>query len=794
MRTPAILLATMVLSQPALAQSESAGDASPGQVAPNGQSSASAAAGPHAEAASGAQESPEVSSPQENQNGEIIVTAQRRAQSVLTVPLSIQATSGEQLTKIGIKDLTSLQFTTPGYITQTNSGFTQIYLRGIGNSIFLGADPSVATFVDDVPRIYGSTTDNFFDVERVEVLKGAQGGLYGRNATGGVVNIITRQPSTERFESNFLGSYGEKNTLRVAGYVNVPLSDKIAISLAAERDTHNSYVRNLAIRNPYSAANFPGGAPAFGLNPQQTADFFNEATAHPKQQDQDFYAVQAKILLKPVENIRIVLAGDYNNKDDNTGSDQDNLIPSLTQAAVSGYFGALGITTNLPAGFVKGGNGKFTNAVGFPETTPVRDYGVSATITWNGPGFDLTSITAYRHQHTLFISDVNQASVPTIPLNVEFNKRFYYQELRALSTFNGPLRLIGGFTYLDNRLTGGNKIFLLSPAIPLSQTQADDHIKNYSIYGQAEYAITDALTVIASARYQNETNHVQFTQPVVSSGQAKEHKITPAVTINYKVEDGTIFARWARGFKTGGINIATAPSNFPRPQDGSVFGPETVDTYEVGVKKGLLDRRLQMTLVGFYNDYRGLQVDAINRPAFPAVTTAIVNAKSARTYGVEASVSWHVIDPLTIGFNAGYLNARYKDFELVGSTVLQDFNQSGQRMPKAPSFQGSLNVDLDQPISSRFRLVSNLLVSHTSKFFFEVSGAPGVIPAAGQSGYWLANGRIGLRTTDDRYGLALVADNIFNKGYFVFGQSALTGVTSGWGNPRIIRGEFTAKF
>lgn len=217
--------------------------------------------------------------------------------------------------------------------------------------------------------------------------------------------------------------------------------------------------------------------------------------------------------------------------------------------------------------------------------------------------------------------------------------------------------------------------------------------------------------------------------------------------------------------------VATAVGYYPNPlADGSIFGPETVDTYEAGVKYAALNNRLQLAAAVFYNDYRNLQVDTRARPAFPQLTTAIENAKSARTWGVEGSAVLRVAEPQTLAVSAGYLNAKYKDFRLIGS------------------------ADLDQPLNDDLRPVSNVLVSHTSSQILQRSPAAGVIPDAAVPGYWLVNARIGLRTTDDKYGIALVADNLFNEEYFVFGQSAFTSVTLGAAAPRIIRGEFTVKF
>src|SRR3984885_13849641 len=187
---------------------------------------------------------------------EIVVTAQRKSENVLRVPVSISAATGEQLISEGIEQISSLQFTTPGFYTDNGVGYTQIYLRGIGNNIFVGADPSVLTNIDDVPRIYGSLVDNFVNVDRVEVLKGAQGGLYGRNATGGVVNILTRQPG-DTTEVDLRASYGTKNTLEAAAYVNVPINDQIAWNVSVQRNSHDDYTKNLLGADPLTPAMFP---------------------------------------------------------------------------------------------------------------------------------------------------------------------------------------------------------------------------------------------------------------------------------------------------------------------------------------------------------------------------------------------------------------------------------------------------------------------------------------------------------------------------------------------------------
>ena len=248
-----------------------------------------------------AQQAPPPGQLQSDALEEIVVTAQRREESVLQVSDSVQAFTGAALTQQGITNLVNLQYVTPGYLPAESSGYTQIFIRGVGNSIFVGADPSVATYIDDVPRIWGSMVNNLVDVERVEILKGAQGGLYGRNATGGVVNIVTLQPDTNAFAANGLFDYGDYNTFRGAGYLNIPLAPNVAFSMSVERDSHNPYIRNISIDpTPYQPSMFtptPKAVP--GLTPTILAGILNSGVDPSRgYNDASFTGSDAKLLIK----------------------------------------------------------------------------------------------------------------------------------------------------------------------------------------------------------------------------------------------------------------------------------------------------------------------------------------------------------------------------------------------------------------------------------------------------------------------------------------------------------------
>lgn len=724
---------------------------------------------------------------------EIIVTAQRRSENILAVPLSIQAFSGQHLETKQITTLTDLQFITPGYFSASSGGFTQLYIRGVGNSIFVGADPSVATYVDDVPHIWGSASQDLINVERVEVLKGAQGGLYGRNATGGVVNIVTRKPSMSELQADAVVSYGEKNTFRAAGYVNIPLSDKVAFSIAAERSTHDPYVRNENVQNPYTASMFTGTS-LFGT-PAETAAALNSQVGRLDLGNRRFFALTGKLLIEPTSNLSITLAADYNNKDDTDGNQNTNLNPEVAQGFLNGFFGAFGINANLPEGFLKGPSGKFRTTYGEQAAiNTLKEHGGSGTIIWSLPGVDITSISAYRHQSTVNLASAAATSVPIILPNAVNERRFYFQELRFTSTFDGPLSFIGGASYLNNRAATDLAMTAFGTLVPTVVVGAVTVTKNWSAYLQGTYDITDRLSVTGSGRYIRENSETDFALPTPSEFSLVQKKFLPAATISYKIGDGNVYVRYARGFKAGGVNPITPPEIFPSPEDGAIFKSEQVDTFEAGFRQSFLDRRLQSTTAIFYNDYRDLQYNARANEAYSAtVVLAITNGDSARSYGVEQSFVYRVLPELTLNVSGGYLNAKYKDFKLQGNPVLSDFDLSGQQMINAPKWQFNFGADLDQPLNDDVRLVGGIMTSHLSTIRFQQTVLPGVMPDSAQPAYWLTNMRLGLEI-QDRYGISLTARNVFNKGYYVFGNSNPFGTVVTWGNPRIIGISLTAKY
>ena len=254
---------------------------------------------------------------------------------------------------------------------------------------------------------------------------------------------------------------------------------------------------------------------------------------------------------------------------------------------------------------------------------------------------------------------------------------------------------------------------------------------------------------------------------------------------------GTAYARYALGFKSGGANTIVSPAQFTAAGNvANTFSPEKVNTYEIGYRTQLFDRKVQLTTAVFYNDYKNLQITKTGNPGVPFV---ILNAKSAKTYGAEGSVTWRVIQPLTLSANLGYLGSKYTNFRnAVANPVdgVPAFDSTGNQLALAAKWQGGASVNLDQPLNDQLRLTGTVLYSYISKFNFEDQNNQD----EEQKGYSLVNLRVGVKTSDDHYSVSFYVKNLFNKYYYVFANASAAGLTTIQGDPRTFGATFEAKF
>ena len=705
---------------------------------------------------------------------EIVVTAQHRSENVMTVPLAISALPGASLQASGIKDLTGIRFSTPGFIAQSGTGYTQIYIRGIGNGVYVGADPSVATFVDEVPHVYGSLVDDLVNVERVEVLKGAQGGLYGRYASGGVVNIITRQPS-DTLAGQIRLTGATRSTFQGSAYLNLPLGERAAMNVSVTRNWHAPYRKNVAYRQPYTG---PG------------ASTFNALALPGDLQDQNVWSVDSKLRVNLTDAVKVTFQGDYTNKHDADGNGWINTTPALTYGTYVYLAGLFGATPVAPWPTLTIDQDKSYGAIASRSWT--KDFGGSFKTEASLGGVDLTSTTAYRGNESQFQGDIGASPVPIAGFSTNFRRHFFYQELRAVSSGSGPFKWLVGATYFKDHIDAS--IIGITLGIPGAATTSTTNTRNYSIYGQASYDLSDKLTFQASLRYANERKSVAFPASgalFAVANTSTVDKFIPEATLSYKLDGGTIYARYAKGFKTGGPNPLVRPDRLPVGQQiGLILKPEEVDTFEIGLKTELFDRKVQFTSAIFYNKYRGVHVTTSGTVGNTDISNALINLGDARTYGAEASINWRVSPPLTISANIGYLNAQYQNAVFAGNAFLRPINASGNDMILAPKWQGGAQIAYDQPINDKFRFKGNVLFAYIAHHEFTASENP----TAAQDAYATVNLRAGLATIDDHYSLALFVNNVFDKRYFVFGSASSLSSFEVPGSPRRFGATVEAKF
>lgn len=530
---------------------------------------------------------------------EIIVTAEKREESLQKVPVSITAMTGEALAATGISNVEDLQFFVPG-VSITNDSMAIINIRGIGTSAFgVATDPSTTVHYDGVYIARPTTSyQDLFDVERIEVLRGPQGVLFGRNSAGGTLNIISKMPTADLSGTLglTLGNYGKRT---LSGTIAGPLSDRAGLRVTLLGNERDGIYRDAVTRRRY--------------------------------QNEGNLAGRLTLALDPADNLEIVLRAD-------ASRDRETGYPSIRGSYPPG-FAAAGAT--IPTR---------RNEIAL-DTVPRYDvdaWGVSSTVSFDAGPVKLKSISALRKSKVAQVLDVDATDL--FLRNIEFfeRSRSITQELQLMNIGDGKLRWILGAFYLNEK--GSDEIRILEPgrrlAIPESNTT-----NAFAVFGQASYELVDRLKVTAGLRYSYEKKDFAYrvlsNSAQVDSAQpsASWTAWTPKFGVDYELSDDIMaYASATRGFKSGGFQLG----------DGKPFLPEYLWSYEIGLKSTLLDRRLRANLSAFYYDYTNLQVvQYINGVA------STTNAGQATIKGFEAEIMARPTERFTLTSTLAWLDARY---------------------------------------------------------------------------------------------------------------------------------------
>lgn len=667
---------------------------------------------------------------------EIIVTAQKRSTSLQSTAAAVSAFSGNTLEKTGTGTMEDLQRITPGLVVSSNYFNGEIYLRGVGSSsLSVGADPSVSTMLDGVYIARPTATLlSFLDVERVEVVKGPQGTLYGRNSTGGAINVISKKP-TDEFEAGLSIGYGNYETISLKGHINVPIvSDLLNARVAFLRTSHVGWVENLS--------DVPGAASNFD--------------------DDNFVGGRMLVSYTPNEDFDILFAGDFS-RTRGTGPalvqrDELNTIPGAD--IPEGYF-----TVNIPT----------------PQEVQINSWGVSATANYNFNTVSLKSIISYRgSDNNLDSLDSDGTDLVRVTFNPRESSNQFSAEIQLSSNESGDFEWLSGLYYFNEDAEKDTDLPLpfLGPNVVRS-SRSENTAKAYAAFAQGTYHLSDRLAVTAGIRYSvEEKSQIAFLVGSAVADESREWKSwTPSFTVEYEASDDVFFyANAKKGTKSGAYDSFN-PYNPPVDQ-------ENLWSYEFGAKTEWLDNHVRANLSSFYYSYSDLQVITF----VDSLISRLQNAAEATIKGVELEVFAQASKNLFLTGSIAYLDATYDDFPNYDGMGL---NLAGNQMVSSPKWKLNFGADYSHEFGDGL-LTWHADVAWRDKIFYSVINQP----EEGESSLTLLNARISWKNNEETWGLALYGRNLTNEVYFrnVINLAVGTGPGGYVGEPRSYGVELSAKF
>lgn len=578
------------------------------------------------------------------EEGTIIVTANKREQAIEDVPASLQAFDSATLAATGITDIGDLQYLTPGLSITPFQSESQLFIRGIGNNVNApGLDPSNAVHLNNIylSRPALALVD-LYDVERIEVLKGPQGTLYGRNATGGAVNIITARPADEFQASGSIG-YGNFNAVRAEGMVNLPFSGG-AVRLAGLYSVDDGYTENLF---------------AEGDRLDQT----------------DVLALRGRLRFDIGAQWTVEGGIDYLRDNGNVGLALRN-VPEFGGPYIDFPGNATGPRDYNLDGDVTGSQDALLGDV---------------QITWEGDNMTFRSITGFLDYEIAQNVDTDGTSNPLEQLTQRTDTRAFTQEFQLASAGSGAFQWIVGAFYLDEE-TDHASVFELAFDLGLDREPLFDDVtatstQSWAVFAEGTYDFGGGFSATVGARYTEEDKDAAIFDNLFASGSEVSQNFdafTPRLILSYTPTDSsTLYASISRGFKSGGTSGLGGVLD--------TFDEETVTAYEAGYRAVFAGGRARLNTAIFYNDYEGAQIFALDDTDVGAFVTIPVNIPQSRTAGFEFDGEIAATDTLTL--RAGYT---YLDTEIESEIFLPSgLAGQGLPLPNASEHQFFVGADLE---------------------------------------------------------------------------------------------------
>jgi len=732
---------------------------------------------------------------------EIVVTAQFRAQNLQDTPIAITALSGDSLQARSYNTVTDITESAPNVVLKpTGSAFgpgAAIYIRGVGQAdTNFAYEPGVGLYVDDVYHgtVFGSQLD-LLDLDRVEILRGPQGTLAGKNSIGGAVKLYTRKPRGDGgYMEGTIGSRGRIDLRGTADFTLVP--DRLFARFSGVTRHQSGYVTryDFGCRNP-GVPNIPATAGAGGdctLGHEGGTDYTAGRLAVRWQASDDVEVnVSASKLVDNSEPAATKLIALKVNS---------ALTPGVTDQSIfiTGPEEYSNYSSYVTPAFTDAG-GSHPTTVWKPNTR-LRAWDVAGTIDWQiGDALSLKSITAYQDLAGRYGTDYDTTPFGINTSTLTNAHKQFTQELRLNGTSFGKLLdwTLGAYYYkATSTIEGGD---IIAPGLPTSSVfYVDDRIPSRSVSGFAHGVlhVTDRLNLTAGVRYtkdkksyffqrQNpfDTSQTSYTaQRLVDGvvGRYKGDRWDYRANVDYRITDDVMaYAQFSTGYRGGGVN--------PRPfviQQVLPFNPETLNAYEIGVKSEFFDKAVRLNLSAFINDYK----DIIFANNAPTVVDGVVispqnatptNAGDARIKGIEGELRARPFQGFTIDATASYLDFQLQRLGAAGATIVGITLHS--QAPYITKWKVSLGAQYEADLGDLGTITPRIDMAYQSSFFINADNNPlGLVP-----GYTVWNGRIGWKSGDRTWEAALAVTNLGDKFYYRNKTRLPIGITSGQpGAPR----------
>jgi len=692
---------------------------------------------------------------------EVIVTAQRREQTLQEVPMSISAFTGADLAALQADNLDSIQGAVPNLNLVQGRGYSSnvnAFIRGVGQPDALQSfDPAVGVYIDDVyiARIQGALF-KLYDIERIEVLRGPQGTLYGKNTPGGAIRLITRTPGQD-FEAEagaLIGNYGRWSA---KGYLSGAVSDNFAMSLSVLRDQRDGFVTDPLDGREYN--------------------------------DADTTVARVKGNWDVSDDVNVTFSVDYTTEDTRlTLGRSEVLLYSLNYSA---DFSEISI---VPRSLPPVGEWDFKTSTSMTDrpSQKLDNYGGNVTVAWDiSDDVTMKSITAYRKLDSTAYIDIDATTLELGDVLVDIDQKQFSQEFQFLGNIGDDIDWVGGLYYFREQVPSHQEAyaddFLQYIGIPISflRTIDDDlDTKSYAAFGQIDWRFADRWSLGVGLRYTlEEKDYFRTTStfsdilgvadPAFAFTDSDDWSAwTPSVTLDYQMTDQVRFyGRIAEGFKSGGFNGRANSA-----ADVSTFDPETVWTAEIGAKTVMAGGRFMANYALFYSKYDDFQArvsvgDGIDF-RFP-----VLNAARLDIQGAEFEATWIPIDPLSLSTQIGYLDSEYGGGGFTGSDGVAD------EPAFSPEWTMRFAGTWTQNLSNGSNLMFTAAANYRDAMWLSVENTP----ALTEGDYWLLDAMVSWVSEDGKWTVSGGMKNITDEVYRVEGQEfrSVGGIqTAYYGNPQ----------